>query len=242
MQSISKSTEAYNYGLQLYNYYSSVYLRTFQQALKMTKHLQDDWSSKLNDVESLYDTWLRLMDREFDKELKSPSFTSILSKYVHSIIDLHSVYKRTGVPVDYIDWAFNSYMQSIVSLVTFSILKESELSGHDTIYLKGKTRLLHYHSIIKEKDETRYKPPLLIVYAPINRFHIMDLNAKRSVVRNLLSNGLDVYLLDLGYPTKEDDNLSLEDYVHYVKDSVQSVVRKGPQPDQEEENGKKYQF
>jgi polyhydroxyalkanoate synthase len=50
---------------------------------------------------------------------------------------------------------------------------------------------------------------------------------------------LDVYLLDLGYPTKEDDNLSLEDYVHYVKDAVQYIVRKDPRPSRREENRKK---
>ncbi|MCD6037215.1 MAG: phaC2, partial [Nitrososphaeraceae archaeon] len=42
----------------------------------------------------------------------------------------------------------------------------------------------------------------------------------------MLSNGLDIYLLDLGYPTKEDDKLSLDDYVDYVKDAVQAILKK----------------
>lgn len=114
-----------------------------------------------------------------------------------------------------------------MSLATSSILKEYQLSPHDIIYLKGKTRLLHYHGIKeKEGEEENNSKPLLIIYAPINRFHIMDLNPKRSVVRNLLSNGLDIYLLDLGYPTKEDDKLSLDDYVDYVKDAVQAILKK----------------
>ena len=124
-----------------------------------------------------------------------------------------------------------------MSLATSSILKESKLSPHDIIYLKGKTRLLHYHSIREKEEEKENSKPLLIIYAPINRFHIMDLNPKRSVVKNLLSKGLDVYLLDLGYPTKEDDKLSLNDYVDYVKDAVQAILKKEKE-EQRQENKK----
>jgi polyhydroxyalkanoate synthase len=224
-QLIPKSTEVFNNGIQLFNYYNSIYFRTFQQVLKRKETQKADGSSKLDDIEAFYNAWLNTMDKEFDKELKSISFMSSLSKYIDSVIDLHSLYRRIGFPVDYVDWMFNSYIQNMMSLATSSILKEYQLSPHDIIYLKGKTRLLHYHSIKEEEEENNSKP-LLIIYAPINRFHIMDLNPKRSVVRNLLSNGLDIYLLDLGYPTKEDDKLSLDDYVDYVKYAVQAILKK----------------
>ena len=228
----------FNNGIQLFNYYNSIYFRTFQQVLKK-KEEEGESSSKLDDIENFYNAWLKIMDREFDKELKSISFTSLLSKYIDSVTDLHSLYRRIGFPVDYFDWMFNSYIQNIMSLATSSILKESKLSPHDIIYLKGKTRLLHYHSIRgKEEEDKENSKPLLIIYAPINRFHIMDLNPKRSVVKNLLSKGLDVYLLDLGYPTKEDDKLSLNDYVDYVKDAVQAILKKGEQQGQRQENKK----
>ena len=234
-QLIPKSTGVFNNGIQLFNYYNSIYFRTFQQVLKRKETQKADGSSKLGDIEAFYNAWLNTMDKEFDKELKSISFMSLLSKYIDSIIDLHSLYRRTGFPVDYVDWMFNSYIQNMMSLVTSSILKEYQLSPHDIIYLKGKTRLLHYHGIKekeKEEEENNSKP-LLIIYAPINRFHIMDLNPKRSVVRNLLSNGLDIYLLDLGYPTKEDDKLSLYDYVDYVKYAVQAILKKEKEKEEE---------
>jgi polyhydroxyalkanoate synthase len=233
-QLIPKSTGVFNNGIQLFNYYNSIYFRTFQQVLKRKETQKADGSSKLGDIEAFYNAWLNTMDKEFDKELKSISFMSLLSKYIDSIIDLHSLYRRTGFPVDYVDWMFNSYIQNMMSLVTSSILKEYQLSPHDIIYLKGKTRLLHYHGIKeKEKEEENNSKPLLIIYAPINRFHIMDLNPKRSVVRNLLSNGLDIYLLDLGYPTKEDDKLSLYDYVDYVKYAVQAILKKEKEKEEE---------
>ena len=239
LQLIPKSTEVFNSGIQLCNYYNSIYFRTFQQVLNK-KEAEGEDNRNLDDIEAFYNAWLKTMDKEFDKELKSISFTSLLSKYIDSIVDLHSLYKRIGFPMDYLDWLFSSYMQNMMSLATLSILKESKLSPHDIIYLKGKTRLLHYHGIEEkgEGEEEKNSIPLLIIYAPINRFHIMDLNPKRSVVRNLLSNGLDIYLLDLGYPTKEDDKLSLNDYVDYVKDAVQTILEKEEQQGQRQKNKK----
>ena len=82
------------------------------------------------------------------------------------------------------------------------------------------------HFIADDKSTANNdKIPLLIIYAPINQFHIMDINPDRSVVKSLLSNGIDVYLLDWGYPTSKDDKLSLYDYVTYVRDAVQFIQK-----------------
>ena len=55
--------------------------------------------------------------------------------------------------------------------------------------------------------------PVLIVYALVNRPYIMDLQDGRSLVQGLLCAGLDVYLLDWGYPDKDDKALTLDDYI-----------------------------
>ena len=66
---------------------------------------------------------------------------------------------------------------------------------------------------------------LLIIYAPINRFHILDLNPSKSIVKTLLNNGIDVYLLDWGYPDKKDDMLALKDYIDYIDDAVNAIIQ-----------------
>lgn len=71
------------------------------------------------------------------------------------------------------------------------------------------------------------REPLLIIYAPINRFHILDLNPQKSVVRNLISNNMDVYLLDWGFPSSpKDNNITLKDYVDYIDRSVDIIISK----------------
>ncbi len=57
-------------------------------------------------------------------------------------------------------------------------------------------------------------PPLVICYALVNRPYMLDLQPDRSLVRGLLARGLDVWLVDWGYPGAEDAGLSLDDYVN----------------------------
>ena len=50
----------------------------------------------------------------------------------------------------------------------------------------------------------RDSPPLVICYALVNRPYMMDLQPDRSLIRGLLARGLDVYLVEWGYPDRAD--------------------------------------
>lgn len=67
-------------------------------------------------------------------------------------------------------------------------------------------------------------PPVLVVYALINRPTILDLLPGRSVVEVLLAKGLDVWLLDWGVPGPEAASEGLEEHVlGYLDRSVDAV-------------------
>ena len=88
-------------------------------------------------------------------------------------------------------------------------------------------RLLHYESGGPKKK--RHATPVLIVYALINRYIMLDLEPGRSFIRNLLNEGLDVYLIDWGYPTGADRFLTLDDYVNgYLDNAVQWIRAQDP--------------
>ena len=94
-------------------------------------------------------------------------------------------------------------------------------SSYDTVYTDEKLCLQHYHPTVKKKT---LKTPLLIVYALVNRHHIADLDEKRSMVRKLLDQGLDIYIIDWGYPDPADRFLDLEDYINgYINASVDHI-------------------
>ena len=256
LQLIPRLSEVYLNLLELYNRYNSIYFKTFQENLKSKNIVITVVGSNSNKkMEEFYNSWLELMDREFDTELKSSNFKIILSNFTNSLIELHSLCRKLGYPVDYLDWLFHLYTQYLVNIF-IDKPKEFKLAPFDIIYRNGPTRLLHYlhtnnnYTTNKiENTNTKSLPttskianassslqPLLIIYAPINRFQIMDLNPQKSIVRNLLYNDLDVYLLDWGYPSMEitkadqatdnNNNLSLDDYISYVDDAIQIIKNK----------------
>jgi polyhydroxyalkanoate synthase len=67
---------------------------------------------------------------------------------------------------------------------------------------------------------------VLIVYALVNRPYMADLQEDRSMIRGLLDQGLDVYLIDWGYPDGADRYLELDDYINgYIRRCVDFICR-----------------
>lgn len=84
-------------------------------------------------------------------------------------------------------------------------------------------RLFHY----RPEKPVAYAEPVLICYALVNRAYILDLQHNRSVVRQLLAKGLEVYLIDWRPPTPMDRNLRLYNYVcEYLKTAIDAVRKK----------------
>jgi len=94
----------------------------------------------------------------------------------------------------------------------------------DVVYAEDKMRLLHYRRLAGSKKSAQ-RTPVLIVYALINRYIMLDLEPGRSFVQNLLKEGLDVYLIDWGYPTGADRYLNLDDYINYYTDKAVEWIR-----------------
>jgi polyhydroxyalkanoate synthase len=67
---------------------------------------------------------------------------------------------------------------------------------------------------------------VLIVYALVNRPYMTDLQENRSTVRGLLEAGLDVYLIDWGYPDRADRYVGLDDYINGYIDRCVNVIRR----------------
>lgn len=91
----------------------------------------------------------------------------------------------------------------------------------EVVYTENKLELLHYESQTDEQHDV----PILIVYALINKPYILDLQPDRSVVRTLLENGFDVYMIDWNEPSAMDASLTLEDYVGRYTDNCVDAVR-----------------
>jgi len=87
--------------------------------------------------------------------------------------------------------------------------REQGCSPRDEVFRIGKALLWRYRPLAPDAG----LPPLVICYALVNRPYMMDLQPDRSLIRGLLARGLDVYLIDWGYPDAGDRQLGLDDYV-----------------------------
>lgn len=91
------------------------------------------------------------------------------------------------------------------------------------VYNEDKLTLYRYN---RDTDAT-YKTPILIVYALVNTYKMLDIQPDRSYIKNLLNSGFDVYLIDWGYPGKSDRFLSMDDYVNgYINNCVDFIRKK----------------
>lgn len=100
-------------------------------------------------------------------------------------------------------------------------------SDKECVWEDGHVRLYHFtHKAQKTEEQKRVRIPVLIVYALVNRPYMLDLQPDRSLVQQLLANGLDVYMIDWGYPTRFEHHLTLDDYVSGFIDDCANVVRK----------------
>jgi polyhydroxyalkanoate synthase len=100
---------------------------------------------------------------------------------------------------------------------------EVGVSEKEIVYKEDKVILYHF----KSQVEKTFSIPLLIVYALVNRPFMVDLQEGRSLVANLLKLGLDVYLIDWGYPSRGDRWLTLDDYLNgYINNCVDFISKK----------------
>lgn len=98
---------------------------------------------------------------------------------------------------------------------------EAGFSPKTEIYAEDKMKVYRYKPVSRSIN----KIPTLLIYALVNRETMLDLQKDRSFIQKLLEDGHDVYIIDWGYPTKEDMYLSLEDYIlDYISNSVDAVL------------------
>jgi polyhydroxyalkanoate synthase len=106
----------------------------------------------------------------------------------------------------------------------FSKLRDQEVTiattPKDEVWRQDKVTLHHYRPLAEKKVPT----PVLIVYGLIGRYTMADLQEDRSLVRNLLNLGVDLYVVDWGNPSRADRWLTLDDYIDgYLAECVRFI-------------------
>ena len=93
-------------------------------------------------------------------------------------------------------------------------------AAKEQVWQQDMVRLYHYQPAV----ERPARVPVLIVYALVGRYQMIDLEEERSFVRKLLGEGLDLYMVDWGHPTRAQRWLTIDDYVSgYLDDCIDTI-------------------
>lgn len=97
----------------------------------------------------------------------------------------------------------------------------------ELVWKRDKVKLYHY----LRDTPAKCKIPVLVSFAMLNRHDVLDLQPDRSLMKKLIEEGLDIYIMDWGYPTQADKYLSMEDYIDgYMNDAVDFIRKKHKVP------------
>jgi len=112
----------------------------------------------------------------------------------------------------------NRYLKA-TEILSRKISTEIGKTPYEIVYGEDRLRLKYYRP-----EKQSIKTPLLLIYALINRETMLDLEPERSVIRNLLRGGVEVYMVDWGTPTRKDRFLTIDDHVNGYIDRLVDVV------------------
>lgn len=127
------------------------------------------------------------------------------------------------VPESYknlIDNDFNKFVKGVEILMKSPDF-DVGTTPSEVVYTEDKLRLIHFIPITQKQ----YPVPILVVYALVNRYYILDLQPDKSVIKKLLNDGFDIYTVDWGYPSGSDRYLTIDDYVNGYIDNCINKIR-----------------
>jgi polyhydroxyalkanoate synthase subunit PhaC len=111
-------------------------------------------------------------------------------------------------------------------------LSEDELAiatvPRDEVWREDMVRLYRCKPVVDQPHPV----PILIAYALVGRFQMIDLEVDRSLLRKLLAQGFDVYFVDWGTPGRAQRWLTIDDYVSGYLDRCVDFVRSASGADQ----------
>ena len=94
----------------------------------------------------------------------------------------------------------------------------------DIVWRRDKAQLWRYRHA--EGEGVTVAPPILIVHSLVSKSYVLDLMPNNSMIRYLLGEGFDVFLLDWGVADPAEAENTLEDYVDdYIPEAIEATLR-----------------
>ncbi len=113
-----------------------------------------------------------------------------------------------------------SYMQKTSDVLLGNLDTTISNTPFEIVYEEDRVQVKHY----MPKNSLLLNSPLLINYALINKETMLDLQPGKSVIATLLKAGIELYVVDWGYPTKKDSYLTIDDHVNWYLSNIVDFI------------------
>ncbi len=119
----------------------------------------------------------------------------------------------------------DGWHKAVMKMQTINRLQNEDAKIAQTpkklIWTLNKAKLYRYEPVVPA--EKQHKIPLFLVFAIMNRPHVLDLRPGHSFVEYMINHGYDVFLLDWGIPGPEDKDM---DFGSYALEYLPRALRK----------------
>ena len=185
-----------------------------RQAFETHRRAIYDPNAPLTDWRLLRDRWFQIAEAEFIQLMQSEAFLDAQRGVIRAAIDLWPRAPEALRDPRARSWRAPEAVSAMLD-TTVPIAQ----TPRKTVWTEGKTTL------------SRYEPlghggvalgPVLICHGLIGRQSMIDLRPDRSLVRNLLAAGVDVFVIDWGDAGAEDSGLGLD---HFAGRHLSGAIR-----------------
>jgi len=112
----------------------------------------------------------------------------------------------------------NKFFISQTQFDKFEVGKNLATTEGKVIYKNNIFELIHYNS----DTEKQFEIPLLVIPPFINKYYIMDINKEKSLVKFLVENKINAFLMSWKNPGPDSRNLG---FIDYIEDGVMEAIK-----------------
>ncbi len=161
---------------------------------------------KAENARALYDLWIDCAEAAYSEVAHTASYCQLQAELLNTNAELLLEQRRaSGEGTGWMPPRPQVPLQAAGTAFAAGALRQA-------VWQHGKSVLFRYLPL--PFIARARAAPVLLCYSLVNRPQVLDLQPDRSLIRGLLAAGLEVYLLDFGYPDASDSQLSLDDYIN----------------------------